>query len=162
MRFMVLSVFCLFLLGCANGMSMRFEVGPNMEDDDFAQSLTKLNEFTSRMSYSYGAIKFAPVAQFSVEGGEPLDVQRLFVMDGGLFLVSHNMVDDQFYPVGYFAYSQIKQFSVDEKSYPKASHTTEIITVHPDTGESRTFKGVFWGRGEAEQLSAFVQSKLNQ
>jgi hypothetical protein len=98
------------LAGCANGGSMRFEVGPDFDDADFSESLTDVNYFIENVitDYDYGEIKFAPAAGLAVYGRK-YDVQRVLVMDGGLVWVAHNMIDDQFKVIGWLAWSNMAE-----------------------------------------------------
>ena len=98
------------LAGCANGGSMRFEVGPDLDDADFSESLNEVNLFLEYeiKDYDYGEIKFAPAASLVVDG-RLYDVQRVLVMDGGLLWVSHNMIDDQFRAIGWLAWSNMAE-----------------------------------------------------
>ena len=159
----ILLLLSITLFGCANGGSMRFEVGPNLSDADFGDSLEKLHQFTSGMSYSYGEVRFAPVAWFSVNGRK-LDTQRLLVMDGGLFLVSHNMIDDQFYPVAYFAYSQISGFFVGSGDIASGSLSQGVSFSTTATSQEKAmnFTGTMWEGKRASELLAFVSAKLDE
>ena len=162
MRFFTACFMSILLIGCANGGSMRFERGPNLEDGDFNESLAKLSEFTGRMEYSYGEIRYAPVAQIKIVGGRTLDVQRLLVMDGGLFLVSHNMIDDQFYPVAYAAYSQVSEFSVGDEvqGVIGSRHSVMFVADVHNSEEALTFEGDIWDNGQASEIAKFVNSRL--
>ena len=123
-----------------------------------------MNQLTIVMSYSYGEVKFAPVASFSVENGRSLDVQRLIVMDGGIFLVSHNMVDDQFYPVVWFAYKQITNFTVDAQDIAsgRLSQAAKFSVKLPNQDNTMTFSGSMWEQERASELLAFVSAKLEE
>lgn len=156
----------LFLVGCANSgsMSMRFQVGPDLGDPDFDESLALFRQQASKAKYPWGDVKFAPEAQLRRIGGGAgwLNVQRILVMDGGFILVSHNMIDDQFYSIVAITYENLSDFSMDAEDIASGSKRQDVkFSAAVEGGSKAVFDGMIV-EPEASALLDFVSAKLEE
>lgn len=145
------------LAGCANGGSMRFEVGPDMDDADFSESLTDFNYLTENVitDYDYGEIKFAPAAGLAVDGRK-YNVQRVFVMDGGLVWVAHNMIDDQFKVTGWLAWTNMAELQAR-----KGGSVDRFSVKRLDQGswfETR----MYFGAHSLDEIQSFIVAEVQK
>lgn len=158
-RLLVIFLAFSVLTGCANGGSMPFEVGPNLEDQDFEEALTEVNAFKKLIveSYDYGEIKYAPVAYVMVDGFSKA-VDRALVTDGGIIWVGYNMVDGQFKVRGMIQWSNVSSIlsEIDGVGYLTILHA-------PDGGvwNIRLYPGPT-GEASVEKIQKFIVSKAGE